>query len=108
MDIPRLRMPIPGEFAGASLKPVLSYGQPESNVSSPIPGEFAGASLKRRSSATLIGWAKSAWSHPRRIRRGLIEAQNSTRVEPKYYGGPAIPGEFAGASLKRATLVRRR
>ena len=62
--------PLPGEFAGASLKPVII----EILIPYPValPGEFAGASLKRDTvNNRWLGWTDS----PRRIRRGLIEAR---------------------------------
>ena len=43
--------------------------------------------------------------HPRRIRRGLIEAHPGSRRDPG--SGRSIPGEFAGASLKRDARILR-
>ena len=63
--------PIPGEFAGASLKRCTTqYGI--AHGGDPIPGEFAGASLKRDAHPR---GPQVAHAHPRRIRRGLIEAR---------------------------------
>ena len=113
--------PIPGEFAGASLKhgvvarPVVRDARDHPRRirrgliealpvrarraagPRPIPGEFAGASLKRR---VLRHRGRRARAHPRRIRRGLIEAARPSRAGRRA-SGPPIPGEFAGASLKR-------
>ena len=66
---PRSRGPIPGEFAGASLKR-RGDGASSSGCRS-IPGEFAGASLKHVHLRVDPRWDLT---HPRRIRRGLIEA----------------------------------
>ena len=89
-------MPIPGEFAGASLKHQLRQAA-STTAAVPIPGEFAGASLKR------CGYRRprlaESDAHPRRIRRGLIEATLPRRPAVAAYPS-SIPGEFAGASLK--------
>ena len=71
----------------------------------PIPGEFAGASLKRIAGRIAIDGTKR--SDPRRIRRGLIEAASSWTRRCAFAVEP-IPGEFAGASLKHCTGTHRR
>ena len=113
--------PFPGEFAGASLKPVFYSKTPSlRTLLPPFPGEFAGASLKPPSGAdigsipsrvprrirrglieappTFVPLFPAAGFVPRRIRRGLIEAIVSGRSPIEKIG--AFPGEFAGASLK--------
>ena len=52
------------------MKPVPGDAEPPHGLDS-IPGEFAGASLKRR---VLHYDPETGVFHPRRIRRGLIEA----------------------------------
>ena len=65
-----------------------------------IPGEFAGASLKLVAPRAGL---KGLPGHPRRIRRGLIEAYASSPCwQPSSHN---IPGEFAGASLKLRPAV---
>ena len=86
----------PGEFAGASLKRFL-IGFAIKDKQLPFPGEFAGASLKHQfvdDDDTSLGLV------PRRIRRGLIEAQIRPGLRPT--APRPFPGEFAGASLKQA------
>ena len=64
-----------------------------------IPGEFAGASLKPdRPHRCLDSWYPA---DPRRIRRGLIEALIRSAQTSQAARCRSIPGEFAGASLKR-------
>src|SRR5205085_1363215 len=85
---------IHGEFAVAPLKPLLALIAGDDT--SVIHGEFAVAPLKPPDRP---GGSGARRGHPRRIRRGPIEAQRST-LRKRRTGSDVIHGEFAVAPLK--------
>ena len=88
---------IRGEFATASLKPILSFVR-TSAQHTVIRGEFATASLKLSDN---MGLDSESTGYPWRIRHGLIEATRVRRMTR--VAQAVIRGEFATASLKPMT-----
>ena len=86
-----LRQPIPGEFAGASLKHCFVAGH-QYSCQTTIPGEFAGASLKQpQLKATVVDvgaipgeFAGASLKRRRRRLSGLVD----TRPSPANSPGP--------------------